>query len=199
MPTKAQLEAQLMQQHSDYAHKERELQNQIADLEQLAADLACDLAKAKGYLRPFFVPRDVESKVYDKGTAHCPVCGACAPGTLTWLRGVALVSTARPIEHREGCYFEEQREQTSTPYALTGPDGECINIDLAHIVHMEPRIKYTTLVVSEGREVRRLVVCEKPDEIRKRRSEAFAASKDVQEQAALAEEIVQEIIDEETA
>jgi hypothetical protein len=49
------------------------------------------------------------------------------------------------------------------------------------------------------REVRRLVVCEKPDEIRKRRSEAFAASKDVQEQAALAEEIVQEIIDEETA
>lgn len=178
MPTKAQLEAQL----SDYDKMERKLQARIADLEDQNTKLEADVEEARAYLRPFFVPRDVENKVYDKGTAHCPVCGACAPGSLAWIRGSALVSTARPIEHRSGCYFEEQREQASTPSTLTGPDGECIDIDLADIVHMEPRIEYTTLIVSEGRDVRRLVVCEKVDEIRKRRTAAFTAQRDAKEE-----------------
>jgi hypothetical protein len=170
MPTKAQLEEQLMQRYSDHAHEERKFRDTIYDLESQVTDLACELAEAKGYLRPFFVPRDAETKRYDKGTAHCPVCGACAPGSLTWLRGVALVSTARPIEHRERCYFAEQREETATPCTLTGPDGERLNIDLCDIVHMEPRIPYTTLVVREGTSVRRVVVCEKVNDIRARRS-----------------------------
>ncbi|MHC4621157.1 MAG: hypothetical protein ACYTEQ_25705 [Planctomycetota bacterium] len=171
MPTKAQLEEQLMEQHSDYAKMERKLLGRIYDLEEETARLTCDVEEARMYLRPFFVPLTAGPIPLDKGTAHCPVCNACAPGTLKMPpNGVAMVVTPRPIKHQGDCYFAEETPseppEPSMICNLTDPDGQKIVIDLRDIVIMMDSIPYTTIMVKEGVHVRRVAVCEKESVIR---------------------------------
>jgi len=176
MPTKKELQEMLMERMSEYAHMERNYKNKVSALEQDVYKLECDLAKAKAYLRPFFIARDATSGVIlERGMVQCPVCDASAPGTLkvTLESKRAVVTTVRPLEHRDGCFFQVQREHTvPAPCTLTGPDGERLQVDLSDIVHMEDRITYTTVIVSDKELTKRLVVCETPATIRQLRRNA---------------------------
>ena len=49
---------------------------------------------------------------------------------------------------------------------LTDPDGQPVEIDADDIIHIEDRIKYTTLIVREGRFTKRVVVTDTPDQVR---------------------------------
>ena len=109
MPTKAQLEEQIMQMHSDAAHRQREHDACVQDLEAEVTQLNGQVDVLRGAIRPFFLPAgsDVNSR---EGTAHCPLCNAVAPATVRYapLPGRHIVATARPMAHHTGCLFAEE-------------------------------------------------------------------------------------------
>jgi hypothetical protein len=109
MPTKAQLEAQIMQMHSDAAHLQREHDARIEDLEADIEQLAAQVARLRGAIRPFFLPAGSDVRCQE-GTAHCPLCNAIAPATVRYapLAGRHIVATPRPIEHHDGCFLTQE-------------------------------------------------------------------------------------------
>jgi len=108
MPTKAQLEEQLMCMISDAEHLRRKYDERIEDLE----DQICKLSALRGACKPYFIPSG-STPMVTEGTAHCPVCEAVTPATLhmaAW--GNPVIATVRHIEHKKSCIFAVQNKET---------------------------------------------------------------------------------------
>ncbi len=77
----------------------------------------------------------------------------------------------------QGAYVCRFIDSTTVAY-FTGPNGNHVSIDTANIIHITDKIQYTTVCVTKGRETYRVVVCEKPSQIRKVRTDAHKEAAD---------------------
>lgn len=98
-----------MQMHNDAAHRQREHNARVEDLEADIEQLTAQVARLRGAIRPFFLPSGSSTREVT-GTAHCPLCGALTPATLKFsaLRSDYVLAQLRPIKHHDSCIFAEE-------------------------------------------------------------------------------------------
>lgn len=116
--------------------------------------------RCRGQIQPgaFIVDaRDPLKKALCCGTHRRMLCQGCAITDRFGRQWHAVVGTT------------QYRAQLAVPetHTFTGPDGEEVRVDPLRIIHVTDQIKYTTVIVTEGTETRRLAVVEALNDVRR--------------------------------